>query len=114
MKTIIISSTTHEYEADLIGMYLMKRAGYSIDEYINTLGSLPSFFGTSVDKTIASLFLTHPEPEFRKEALQNAIPQLEEDFKTKYTIEKLTTSQKMDYVWNTVQTTWAWIRSLFP
>ena len=114
MKTIIISSTTHEYEADLIGMYLMKRAGYSIDEYINTLGSLPSFFGTSVDKTIASLFLTHPEPEFRKEALQNAIPQLEEDFRTKYTVEVLSTSQKIDYMWNTVQTTWAWIKSLFP
>ena len=92
-------------------MYLMKRAGYSTTRYIDTIGSLPSFFGKSVNKQLASFFLDHPEPENRKEALENQIPKLEEDFKTKYSVEKTTTSQKLDYFMETVQTTWAWLLS---
>ena len=109
----IIYSTACEYEADRIGMYLMKRAGYSTEGYIDTISSLPSILGTTVNKTLASFFLTHPEPVNRREALEAHLPQLEEEFKTKYTVEQTTTTQKMNYFMNSVQTTWAWLLSAF-
>ena len=77
----IIYSTVCEYEADRIGMYLMKRAGYSTEGYINTISSLPSISGIRINKTVASFFLTHPEPVNRREALEASLPQLEEEFK---------------------------------
>ena len=109
----IIYSTVCEYEADRIGMYLMKRAGYSTEGYINTISSLPSTSGIRINKTVASFFLTHPEPVNRREALEASLPQLEEEFKTKYTIEQTTAAQKMSYFMSSVQTTWAWLLSAF-
>lgn len=79
-------STKCEYEADIIGMYLMKRAGYSVEKYIETIGGLPDK-ESSMNKTIRSFFSTHPSPKHRKEALLAALPQLEEDFRDKYSVD---------------------------
>lgn len=79
-------STKCEYEADLIGMYLMKRAGNSVEKYIETIGGLPDN-SSFKNKTIMSFFSTHPSPQHRKEALLEALPKLEEDFRDQYSVD---------------------------
>lgn len=96
-------SNIYEYEADLLGMYLMKRAGYNTENYIQTIKSLPQM-KSSWSKDVAEFITTHPVPKYREESLRRFLPQMEKAFETKYSVEKTTLHQKKKYVMNSIRT----------
>lgn len=86
----IMTSRTHESEADFLALYLLKRAGYDIMTWPNVLNNISdeTEFNTSLMKLVKTAQSDHPLIEDRVERVKKEIPIVEEDFKTKYEVEK--------------------------
>ena len=93
----------------MLGMYLMKRAGYSTERFIQTIENLPPP-SASFNKTINSLISTHPIPSVRGEFLREQLPKLEDEYKTRvYSIEERTVMQTVESSMKTIQSYIAYI-----
>ena len=66
-------SRSHEYEADEIGIYLMKKAGYDMHEAVKFWQNMKKAKG----KTQSEFFSTHPSDEHRIEKISKIIAKLE-------------------------------------
>lgn len=105
-------STMYEYEADLLGMYLMKRAGYNTENFIQTIKSLPQM-ESKLNKEVEEFLSTHPRSKYREESLRRFLPQMEKAFEKEYSVEKTTLQQKKEYAMNSIRTTIAFYYYVF-
>ena len=92
----------------MLGMYLMKRAGFSTEGYIATIMHLPGT-STNLNPKIVSLFYDHPEAPVREKYLREKLPILEDQFKSQYEVETTNTRQKGYYLYNTILTALAFL-----
>ena len=111
------SSRKHESEADFLAMYLLKRAGYDIHTWPDVLSNIDDVNG--IDSKLMKMTITaqsdHPLIEDRVKQINEEIPIVEEDFKTKYDVEEKSLAEKavtrpMNVVFDTVL---LWNRLLF-
>ena len=72
-------SRKHEKEADIMSLYIQKRAGYDIRQWPQTLNLLKTDDETYFDD--------HPRTEKRVEYIKQEIPQVEKAFKGEYVVE---------------------------
>lgn len=68
-------SRSHEYEADEIGIHLMKKAGYNIHEAVSFWQNMKK---AKNGKTPSEFFSTHPSDEHRIEKISKIIKELEQ------------------------------------
>jgi len=66
-------SRTHEYEADEIGLYLMDKAGYNIDEAVKFWKNMKK---VSAGKAPPEFVSTHPSDEHRIERIEEIIKKI--------------------------------------
>ena len=87
---LLLISRKHESEADFLAMYLLKRAGYDIHTWPDVLSHLDDTNG--IDSRLMKMTITaqsdHPLTEDRVKQINEEIPIVEKDFKTKYEVEK--------------------------
>ena len=72
-------SRKHEKEADIMSLYIQKRAGYDIRQWPQTINLLKTDDETYFDD--------HPRTEKRVEYIKQEIPQVEKAFKGEYVVE---------------------------
>lgn len=65
-------SRSHEYEADAIGVYLMKQAGYNINEAVRFWENMKAVKG----KSQLEFFSTHPNDENRIQRISEIVKEL--------------------------------------
>ncbi|MCK9473014.1 M48 family metallopeptidase [Sulfurimonas sp.] len=65
-------SRSHEYEADAIGIYLMKQAGYDINEAVKFWQNMKALKG----QTQSEFFSTHPSDDNRIERISEIIKEM--------------------------------------
>lgn len=65
-------SRSHEYEADAIGVYLMKQAGYNINEAVHFWENMKAVKG----KSQPEFFSTHPNDDNRIEKISEIVKEL--------------------------------------
>ena len=77
-------------------MYLLKRAGYDIHTWPDVLSRLDT--NTPTDSPLLKMTMTassdHPLIEDRVKKIEEEIPIVEEDFKTKYDVEEKSLVEK--------------------
>ena len=114
---LLLISRKHESEADFLAMYLLKRAGYDIHTWPEVLSHIDDTNG--IDSRLMKMTITaqsdHPLTEDRVKQINEEIPIVEKDFKTKYEVEKKSLAETavtkpMDMVIDTVL---QWSRLLF-
>lgn len=79
MELSLNNSRRLEKEADIMSMYLQKRAGYDITQWANTISIL--------EQDDEDLFGDHPRTAERVKYIQKTVSKVEKDFEEKYDME---------------------------
>lgn len=101
------SSRRCEAEADFMALYLLKRAGYDINLFGETLRMLNTSDLSAGTLKFFAMFEDHPSIPDREKCIDMSIAQVEKDFEENYCVEEKklqdtiskSVSRGMDYVW---------------